>query len=484
MPANLPFVFCNYKSILGTVTRSDAWHKLENTGYVKEGSIVFGQNSPDANDLSIAFAEIDRSRWQGEIDMYPDIIKAIEKLYSSQPSANVVNTSGFREFPADVSIGEYQDARVPYGLWYFIEFKLPKGNLISADNCGQMLDYFDMAHERQPHRSTFTAILSDFDAAFVFDADYRGGFVTISRNAAPSLADAIVYVDQLSRKQFQPVPAMHKDLSSNYSFIDNSKHHVLLSVPFPNSSSTRTRTKSKRVSENSIWRDPRRFPQGRKEFVLKMARGDRNIANEVKILKALQKLQCKHLPELVWSPKLSKELGIVPVGLPIDFRQPVKMFRRIVEGMVDGLQFLHSNRIIHRDIRPSNLIVHGMDAIIIDFEASVLTDSDKTAMTYEGGYICWPRRLLESNTEHYIPQPADDLFACILVVLHLLFPYRFDTFRMSGISIGTPRPPETTQLLELWNEIDKSQIWGPFVTAAGSLEYDKLKGMADVFCSI
>jgi hypothetical protein len=48
------------------------------------------------------------------------------------------------------------------------------------------------------------AILSDFDTAFVFDADYRGDSVTIYK-AAPSLVDAIIYVDQLSHNQYQPI---------------------------------------------------------------------------------------------------------------------------------------------------------------------------------------------------------------------------------------------------------------------------------------
>jgi hypothetical protein len=78
-----------------------------------------------------------------------------------------------------------------------------------------------------------------------------------------------------------------------------------------------------------------------------MAHGDPDVANEIRILKAIQDFQCGHLPELVWSPKLDKELGIVPVGHPIDFQQPAKMLRRIVEGMVDRLQYLHSHSIIH-----------------------------------------------------------------------------------------------------------------------------------------
>jgi len=242
-------------------------------------------------------------------------------------------------------------------------------------------------------------------------------------------------------------------------------------------------TKSRRAAENESWRDPSRFPRGANDFVLKMARGDLDVANEIRILKAIRDGQCGHLPELVWSPKLDKELGIVPAGHPIDFQQPAKKFRRIVEGMVDGLQYLHLQGIIHRDIWPSNLIVHQNDVVIVDFETSVFADST-TKVVYEGGHICWPKRLLESNTKHYIPEPADDLFACILVVLHLLFPSRFDMFHMGGISIRMPRTPETTKLLEMWNEIEKSKIWAPFATAAKMVEYDKLKGMVDVFCSV
>jgi hypothetical protein len=122
--------------------------------------------------------------------MYPDIIEPIEStLYSSPPPAiNVVDTSKLREFPADVSIADYLDERVPYGMRYFIELKWPKGNLIFAENCGQMLDYFDIAHERQPHRLVFAAILSNFDAAFVFEAVYRGDSVTIYRKACPHIS--------------------------------------------------------------------------------------------------------------------------------------------------------------------------------------------------------------------------------------------------------------------------------------------------------
>ena len=117
-----------------------------------------------------------------------------------------------------------------------------------------------------------------------------------------------------------------------------------------------------------------------------MARGSLDVSNEIRNLKAIKDARCEYLPELVWSPAGYKELGIVPLGQPIDFQQPANMARRVVEGMVDGLRYLHSQGIIHRDIRPSNLIVHYMDVVIVDFETSVVADSSEEVV-YEGGHL-------------------------------------------------------------------------------------------------
>ena len=172
-----------------------------------------------------------------------------------------------------------------------------------------MLDYFDIAHERQPHRLAFAAI--NFDSAFAFEADYWGNSITYSRKAAPTLVDAIIYVDQLSRKQYQPIPTINNILSSNYSFIDNSKHHVLLSVPFPTSGSTGMQTKSKTLAREQSWEDPSRILWGDKRFVLKMVCGGLDVSNEIRILKVIKDARCEQLPELVWSPAGHKELSFL-----------------------------------------------------------------------------------------------------------------------------------------------------------------------------
>jgi serine/threonine protein kinase len=195
------------------------------------------------------------------------------------------------------------------------------------------------------------------------------------------------------------------------------------------------------------------------------------------------------LPEIVWTPSGNRELGIVPVGRPINFREPQSTSRRIVQCLIDGLKFLHDLGIVHRDIRPSNLILNynksTVNVVIIDYETAVVVDDALQRVEYHGGFISWPKRLIENNTSHYIPQPEDDLLASILLVLHMLFPLHFDAFRASHIGVGGTTPsPETMKLKALWDYIESSRIWEPFVKAAKARDYELLKGMADVFCHV
>jgi hypothetical protein len=132
---------------------------------------------------------------------------------------------------------------------YYIEFKWQfSGNLISSDNCGQMVDYFNILSEHQPDRSFFVVILSNFDTTWVFKAEYRGGSLTIYRKVADMLADAVIYVDQQSHKQYQPIPSLNELFSSNYTFIDILENHIVLSVPCSTSSSMGMETNSRALA--------------------------------------------------------------------------------------------------------------------------------------------------------------------------------------------------------------------------------------------
>jgi hypothetical protein len=492
------------------VTRSQAWDTLVKEGAIQPRQSLEEQVHPRKIQLVERFADIDSSAWNEEIDMYADIIEAIDEgLYEGEPGIFVVDTHSEGEFHADISVADQEDDRLPYCLRYFIELKLKIRNskLKTAKNCGQILDYFNAVHERQPYRSEFVAVLSDFHSSWVFIAHYdHQNNVTITEQCADNLADAVIFADHLSNSQYSTrIPELDGRFSSQYSILAVSRHHFLLSLSQPKPSpteslkpvahtharNTRSKVKSSSPMDDS-WRNPSRHTVDHKRrFVLKIVHGQASVANEIRILQRLRDASCPHLPEIVWTPSGNRELGIVPVGAPIDFREPQTTSRRIIHCLMDGLKYLHELGIVHRDIRLSNLIIdytkQMVNVVIIDYETAVVVNDVSQGVEYHGGFISWPKRLLEHNTLQYIPEPEDDLFASILLVLHMLFPFHFDAFCASHIRVGGPQEKpssETLELLKLWGDIEKSPIWQPFVEAAKALDYDLLKGMADVFCHV
>jgi Protein kinase domain len=428
--------------------------------------------------------------------MYPDILQVIQSFYTKGTCISVVDTHRKGDFSADLSVADYSDARLLYCLRYFIELKFPGISLLTPENCGQILDYFNKAHEKQPHRAEFVAVLSDFDSAMVFTARYTLEAVNITKQPAPTFADAILHAELQSKSQYaNRIPELDHCFLDNWNVLAVARNHFLLSVhllspapatPTPASTiSTRSQTAA-RITDTK-WRAPSHHRKRDTYFVMKIAHGTTTVANEIKTLQKIREAEyCAHLPELVWS-RADKELGIMPVSKPVDFQQVASVSRKIVEGLVDGLEHLHGLGIVHRDIRPSNLVLDYMhNVVIIDYETSVAFN-EVSQVEYLGGFICWPERLLKSDIDRYKPQPTDDLLACILVVLHMLFPTRFNAFRASSIRVGQAgqeRTTETNQVLKLWEKIRDSEIWGQFVQAAEDANYKQLKLMGHVFCHI
>jgi hypothetical protein len=273
-----------------------------------------------------------------------------------------------------------------------------------------MLDYFNAIHEMQPNRLQFVVILSNFEEALVFIANYTGNKVTIRQCSAKDLA--VIYADKLSKSQYSSrIPELDGRFGSQYDILALSRIHFLLSVPIPNLSTkpvepssqnhghyTRSKIESSSPGDD-WWQHPSRHSVNRKShFVMKIAHGTASVANEIAILKKLQFSDCPHLPEIVWSPSGDKELGIVPAGVPIDFCEPQSISQTIVLHLMEGLEFLHNLVIVHRDIRPSNVILDYsksfVNTVIIDYENALLVKVD-SEVEYLGGFISWPMRLLK-----------------------------------------------------------------------------------------
>jgi hypothetical protein len=123
--------------------------------------------------------------------------------------------------------------------------------------------------------------------------------------------------------------------------------------------------------------------------------------------------------------------------------------------------------------------------VIIDYKTAF--DSGGNCATgnevdYSSSYICWPRQLLQSRNESYMPEPADDLFTCILVVLHLLFPSQFDDFNAGKIQANGVENAENLRILQMWRNIKSSKIWGWFYQVVRDGDYDGLLEILEAFC--
>jgi serine/threonine protein kinase len=145
----------------------------------------------------------------------------------------------------------------------------------------------------------------------------------------------------------------------------------------------------------------------------------------------------------------------MPLGVPIRPPESQIISRKIVQGMVEGLQYLHGQHIVHCDIRFSNLILrhrqNDINMVIIDYETAY--DLDFEEVQYSGGYICWPHRLLEVKTVLYVPEAMDGLYACILVVLTMLFPQHFDDFPAGKIRPNADPTQDTLKIIHKLLEI-------------------------------
>ena len=341
--------------------------------------------------------------------MYPDIIGAIQDgLYKNTKDTLVVDTSQRNDFRADISVAPYDDARLPYSVQYFMEFKLPSVELPTAKHCGQMLDYFKTIYEKQPHRSRFIRVLSNYISSWVYDAVFDEKGPKIEEYPCSSLADAIIFTETSVASELQAtIPPLDNGLDPKCSVLAVGKHYFLLSVkkgpPSPDDTVPKhLPTRRQTVKNTPSWVPPVRHRDPKSRFVLKIMHDDHFLDNKITTLKKLRNAECPHIPDLVWTRGLG-ELGILPIGEPVLPGETAAILCKIVQGMIEGLRYLHNRGIIHRDIRLSNLVLkreqNDVNVVIIDYETAFDLGNHSTGdqVDYSGGYICWPRRLLQSR---------------------------------------------------------------------------------------
>ena len=216
-----------FKPFQGSVTRSQAWKHLQDTGRLGHNMFIEGLQHPHKQILTSRLSALEEKTWTKELDMYSDLIGAIKDgLYKETKDTLVVDTSQHNDFHADVSIATYDDARLPYSVRYFLEFKLPSVEPRMAVHCGQMLDYFKSIREKQPHRSHFIGVLSNHSSSWVYDAVFDENGLKIGEYPCSSLADAIIFAETSFASQLQvTIPSLDVALDPQFSVLSLGKHY-------------------------------------------------------------------------------------------------------------------------------------------------------------------------------------------------------------------------------------------------------------------
>lgn len=112
---------------------------------------------------------------------------------------------------------------------------------------------------------------------------------------------------------------------------------------------------------------------------------------------------------------------------------PVSLVRQLASGIAAGLAHIHERGIIHRDIKPDNVIVSGTAPLvhprIIDFGAAIDAESREVEgngegrLTAEGTVIGTPRYMAPEQLAGRQVGPQSDLYSLGLIMFEMLWGY-------------------------------------------------------------
>jgi WD40 repeat protein/serine/threonine protein kinase len=127
---------------------------------------------------------------------------------------------------------------------------------------------------------------------------------------------------------------------------------------------------------------------------------------------------------------------------PLDFRRSA----RIVRHLADALAHAHSQGIVHRDVKPANVMLDGADrAYLMDFGLAYRLDS-ATHLTQEGAILGTPAYMAPEQVQRSDadPQPAADQYSLGMLLYELLCgqtPFHGSVAAVLYSAVHTPPPP-------------------------------------------
>lgn len=126
-------------------------------------------------------------------------------------------------------------------------------------------------------------------------------------------------------------------------------------------------------------------------------------------------------------------------------RLPVRRVAEIGAAMLDALAEAHGARIVHRDIKPDNVLLTKDRVVLTDFGIAYLADAT-TKLSHSGIVIGTPQYMPPEQLEGKRPTPANDLWALGATLYHAVEghpPFEADGLHALAVAVFTRphRPP-------------------------------------------
>ncbi|KAF8539197.1 hypothetical protein BDD12DRAFT_839034 [Trichophaea hybrida] len=355
-----------------------------------------------------------------------------------------------------------------------IELKRPQGN-IDSSTLGQGLDQLYRLARYQPWRQRFTMLVTNLKKNHLLQIRRTsGGTMQLIEFVPVSFETAIDFIGKalVDPDEEPDMPRFSKELGQMERVLGSTKDSVVGEFQLSC------------IPHNAQMSMPR---QGTINLAVKCSRHADRLSTITKEIDLLCQLKAagghENVAKIVYFHPERQEFGMLPSGEPakpalLNTNQALaqKVFREILSA----ISWLHEQHIVHRDIRWDNIVLHEDSAALIDFGTAIDVSNPSLNVTYEGGYICCPPRLLFGRDldAPYTPQMSDDYHAYLLLLNSVLFPNSMVGFHSAQIRM--PTSDEAKRLRTLWTELKESLYWQTYVQAATENNIDVLKRLPEI----
>ena len=147
--------------------------------------------------------------------------------------------------------------------------------------------------------------------------------------------------------------------------------------------------------------------------------------------------------------------GTLRQRYPKGTRLPVATILPFVKQVAEALDYAHSQRLIHRDVKPENMLLGAnMDVLLSDFGIALITQTTREQSRHE---VVGTAAYMSPEQLQGRPQPASDQYALGIVVYEWLagdLPFRGTFTEVASQHVLAPPPPLRQKIPDISYEIE------------------------------